>query len=146
MDILKFANRFNNLVSQVVVQQDVGDAEKKVLISSGIATNIQGFIKQYFAKQNIQVAGCSIKITLTVTTNDKGDALGTTVTQFNPYCSNVDISFNYSDLATKLLNTFGQTVSKLMLTAYKTNAACKNVLKSQFTANPNTSQVVVISI
>jgi hypothetical protein len=146
LHIIKLANKFNYLVSQIVNQQDVGNAERQVLVGSGVVSKIQGVIKQYFAKQNIEVVACSIKITLAVETNDKGIATSANTTQFEPYCSSVDVSFNYNDLSEMLLNQFGKTVATLMLKAYQTNAACKNVLKQQFDSNPSQQQVVMISV
>jgi hypothetical protein len=144
--IFKLADKFQRLVSQVVIQQDIGNAEKKVLAGSGIVYKILNYVKQYFAAKNMQPGNCSTKITLTINTDPKGNAISAIATQFEIYCQNIDLSFDLSDLNAKLLNEFGKSAADIMLKAYRTNPACRNVLKTQFASNPNQEQVVVISI
>jgi hypothetical protein len=145
-NILKLADKFQQLVSQVVNQQDIGDAEKKALVSSGVVVKMLNYIKQYFAAKNLQTGPCSIKTTLTINTDQKGNPMSANTTQFETYCQNIDLSFDMGDLNAKLLGEFGKQVADIMLKAYKTNAACRNVLKAQFAENTNQSQVVVISV
>lgn len=142
--IFKLANKFQSLVAQVVNQQEIGDAEAKVLISSGMLAKIKNYIKQYFVAKNMQSGNCSIKITLTIKTDTKGNAISANTTQFEIYCQSVDLSFDFSELNAKLLEQFGNQIATVMLNGYKTNAACRNVLKQQFVENPTQEQVVVI--
>jgi hypothetical protein len=144
--IFKLADKFQQLVAQVVNQQDIGNAEKQVLAASGIVYKVLNYVKQYFAAKNMQPGACSTKITLTINTDPKGNAASANTTQFEMYCQNIDLSFDMSDLNSKLLSEFGKPVADVMLKAYKTNAGCRNVLKQQFAENPNQAQVVVISV